>query len=414
MSFSQGISGLSAAAANLDTIGNNISNSGTVGFKSAGVTFQDVYAGSSIGLGTSVGGIVQNFGQGSVQTSSRPLDLAITDGDGFFRLTSPSGEVVYSRNGQFTADKNGFIVNAAGMQLTGHAPSANGGVSGGAPTPLQLPSGAMVPNPTSQIVSQFNIDARSSVPGTTPFDPTDSRTYNYSNSVTVFDSLGNPHELASFFVKTGSNAWDVYATADGLRVPALPVAPAAQATVGSLVFDSNGNIDPTAPAPASATMNIAGLSFGNGSSPMNIAINLSGTTQFGATNVVNKLTQDGYTSGTLTSFAVNDDGTITGKYSNEQTKLLGQVVLTSFANPNGLQSMGNNAWSETAASGQPLTGDPGAGTKQGALKAGAVESSNVDLTVELVNLIVAQRSYQANTQTLKTQDQVMQALINMR
>jgi flagellar hook protein FlgE len=411
MSFSQGISGLSAAAANLDVIGNNISNSGTVGFKSAGVTFQDVYAGSNIGLGTSVGGIVQNFAQGSVQTSSRPLDLAITDGDGFFRLTSPSGTVVYSRNGQFTADKNGFIVNAAGMQLTGHAPAANGGVSGGAPTPLQLPTAAMVPNATTQVISQYNIDARGAVPAISPFDPTDSRTYNYSNSVTVFDSLGNPHELASFFVKTASNAWDVYATADGTQINPGP--PPAVTPIGSLVFDNNGNIDPTAAAPASATMS-ASVTFGNGSAAMTIGIDMTGTTQFGAGNVVNKLTQDGYTSGTLTSFAVNDDGTITGKYSNEQTKLLGQVVLTSFADPNGLQSIGNNAWAETAASGQPLTGDPGAGTKQGALKAGAVETSNVDLTVELVNLIVAQRSYQANTQTLKTQDQVMQALINMR
>jgi flagellar hook protein FlgE len=261
----------------------------------------------------------------------------------------------------------------------------------------------MIPNATSLVGSQFNLDARSAVPTKTPFDATDSGTYNYSNALTVYDSLGNPHELATFFVKTAANEWDVYATADGDPVNA-------GAVVSAVTFDSNGNIT----APAGGTMSVAGLTFPNGSAAMAMTVNLSGTTQFGSASAVSRLTQDGYTAGTLTSFAVNDDGTITGKYSNEQTKLLGQVVLTSFANPNGLESKGNNVWSETAASGQPLTGEPGAGTKQGVLKSGALESSNVDLTVELVNLIVAQRSYQANTQTLKTQDQVMQALINMR
>ncbi len=147
---------------------------------------------------------------------------------------------------------------------------------------------------------------------------------------------------------------------------------------------------------------------------MGFTVDVTGTTQFGNVNDVKKLTQDGYTSGSLVAFAINQDGTVTGKYSNEQSKALGQVVLSSFVNPNGLQSKGDNVWAETAASGQPLTGTPGAGTKLGALAAGALEASNVDLTSELVNLIIAQRTYQANAQTVKTQDQVMQTLVNMR
>ena len=404
MSFSQGISGLSAAAANLDVIGNNIANSGTIGFKSAAATFQDVYAGSRIGLGVAVSGVVQNFGQGSVQSSSRPLDVAILNGDGFFRLASEGGEVMYSRNGQFTRDKDGYIVNSGGLRLTGYGVSANGTINGGTPSALQIQTAAMNPNATTAIDAQFNLDSRSVTPTATPFDANDSSTYNYSNALgPIYDSLGNPHELGAFFVKTGANTWDVYATADGAALNG-------GAAITTLTFDNNGNMT----APASGGFNIAALTFPNGSAPLNMAVDLRGTTQFGNVNEVRRLNQDGYTSGTLTSFSINDDGTITGKYSNEQTKLLGQVVLSSFANPNGLEPKGDNVWAETLASGQPLTGSPGAGTKQGSLASGALESSNVDLTSELVNLIVAQRTYQANAQTVKTQDQVMQTLMNIR
>lgn len=415
MGFAQGVSGLNASASNLDVIGNNIANSGTIGFKSGTAQFSDVYAGSRAGLGTQLAGVSQNFTSGPVQTSSRALDVAIVNGDGFFRLASPGGEVAYSRNGQFNMDKDGFIVNSAGLQLTGYPVGANGSVAGGSPAPLQLPTTAMQPNSTQNIAAQFNLDSRSAViPAATTFDASDSTTYNYANAVTVYDSLGNPHELSTFFVKTGSNQWDAYATADGKPLAsggALATVPAAAPVAGpqgALTFDTNGNLT-SAPSIA-----FTGLDFGNGSGPMAFAVNVAGTTQFGNANDVKKLTQDGYTSGTLTSFAINQDGTVTGKYSNEQSKALGQIVLSSFVNPNGLQPKGDNVWAETSASGQPLTGTPGAGTKLGALASGALEASNVDLTSELVNLIIAQRTYQANAQTVKTQDQVMQTLVNLR
>ena len=403
MAFSQGISGLSAAAANLDVIGNNIANSGTIGFKSASASFKDVYAGSRVGLGVAVAGVVQNFAGGSVQTSSRPMDVAIVSGDGFFRMASESGEVMYSRNGQFTTDKNGYIVNN-GLRLTGYGVSANGTINGGTPAPLQIQTGTMNPNATTKIDAEFNLDSRSVTPTATPFDPADSSTYNYSNALgPIYDSLGNPHELGAFFVKTGPNTWNVYGTADGVALNA-------GAPLTTMTFDTNGNMT----APATGGFNIAGLTFPNGSAPMNMAVDLRGTTQFGNKNAANRLNQDGFTSGTLSSFSINPDGTITGKYTNEQTKLLGQVVLSSFANPNGLEPKGNNVWAETQASGPALTSTPGEGTKQGSLASGSLESSNVDLTSELVNLIVAQRSYQANAQTVKTQDQVMQTLMNIR
>ncbi|MFZ2393808.1 flagellar hook protein FlgE [Rhodoferax sp.] len=427
MGFAQGVSALNASAANLDVIGNNIANAGTIGFKSGGVQFSDVYAGSKVGLGTHVAGVAQNFTAGSVQTSSRTLDLAITDGDGFFRLTSPEGDVSYSRNGQFDMDKNGYIVNAAGLQLTGYTVGANGKLAGGSPAALQIPTAAMAPKATTGIDAQFNLDSRSTVPTATPFDANDSTTYNYANAVTIYDSLGNSHELSTFFVKQAApvNTWATYATADGYPLnasgamlaaptPAGPplVANSAALTDEPLGFDTNGNLSVV--PPADGKMSFAGLDFANGSAPMAFTLNLAGTTQFGNVNDVKKLTQDGYASGTLASLAIEQNGTITGKYTNEQSNTLGQIVLSSFVNPNGLQSKGDNVWAETAVSGQPLTGSPGAGTKLGGLVSGAVEGSNVDLTSELVNLIIAQRTYQANAQTVKTQDQVMQTLMNMR
>jgi len=412
MGFAQGVSGLNASASNLDVIGNNIANSGTIGFKSGSVQFSDVYAGSRVGLGAEVAGVSQNFSAGAVQTSSRALDVAITNGDGLFRLASPGGEIAYSRSGQFNMDKSGFIVNSGGYQLTGYPVGANGAVAGTSPIPLQLPTAAMAPKATEKIAAQFNLDSRSMAPTATPFDPSNSATYNYANAVTMFDSLGNSHELATFFVKTqpdavavppvAQNTWKVYAAADGAVVNQ-------GASISTLTFDDKGAMNPP-----NQQMQVAGLDFANGSTPMALTVDVTGTTQFGNANEVNKLTQDGYTSGVMSSFAIEKNGTITGKYSNEQTQSLGKVVLSSFANPNGLKSLGGNLWTETAASGGPLTGSPGDGTKLGALTSGALEASNVDLTAELVNLIIAQRTYQANAQTVKTQDQVLQTLVNLR
>ncbi|MGJ7485403.1 flagellar hook protein FlgE [Variovorax sp. LT2P21] len=410
MAFSQGISGLAVAAANLDVIGNNIANSGTVGFKSAAATFQDVYAGSRVGLGASVASVTQNFTQGVTQSSSRPLDVAILNGDGFYRLASPSGEVMYSRNGQFTRDNAGYLVNAAGLQLTGYGVSATGTINGGTPAPIQIPNASMAPKATTSIDAAFNLDSRLAVPTKTPFNAADSDTFNYSNALgPIYDSLGNPHELGAYFVKTGAGAWNVYGTIDGVTMTSGGP-PATPTVLSSYTFDGNGNMT----APVGGTFNVGPLTFGNGALPLTAAVDLTGTTQFGNVNEIRKLAQDGYTSGTLTAFSINPDGTITGTYSNEQSNLLGQVVLSSFANPNGLEPMGENVWGETQASGAALTGVPGKGSKQGSLASGALEASNVDLTSELVNLIVAQRTYQANAQTVKTQDQIMQTLINIR
>jgi flagellar hook protein FlgE len=424
MSFSQGVSGLNAAAANLDVIGNNIANSGTAGYKSGSVQFSNVYAGSMAGLGTKVAGIFQDFTAGAIQRSNRPLDVAIVDGNGFFRMTNTSGEVRYTRNGQFNVDKDQFIVNAAGMQLTGFPSGAKGSLAA-----LKVDPTYLNPAATTLVDAQFNIDARSGVPATTPFMPDDSNTYNYSNSMTIHDSTGATHELSVFFVKNAvPGVWDVYASADGVPLassgamlalnPATtpPSYPPAE-VVSSLKFDTGGKLMPpdatTTPA-TTDTLTFSGLNFGTNTADLSFDMTLAGSTQFAADHEVRKMSPDGNSSGQLTTIDIGADGVLTGKYSNQQTMVLGEVVLSSFDNVNGLRNMGDNVWAESPASGQPKTDKPGMGKSMGSLLGGAVEGSNVDLTAELINLIIAQRTYQANTQTVKTQDQVVQALMNLR
>ena len=319
-------------------------------------------------------------------------------------MTNDSGEVRYTRNGQFNVDKDQFIVNASGMQLTGYVAGAEGSLAA-----LKVEPTFVEPAATTKIEAQFNIDARSEVPAATPFDPVNSTTYNYSNSVSVFDSLGVSHELSVFFAKTAPGTWDVYGTADGQTL-GTNGALGTSASLDSVLFDTSGKLDTS----GVDTLSFTGLQFPNNSAPMTFDMTLTGSTQFAADNEVRNMAPDGNASGQLTTIEVAPDGYVTGKYTNQQSIELGRVVLTSFDNVNGLRNMGDNVWAESPTSGSPETSAPGMGKSRGSLLSGAVEGSNVDLTSELINLIIAQRTYQANTQTVKTQDQVVQALINLR
>lgn len=421
MSFQQGLSGLNAASKNLEVIGNNVANSSTVGFKQSQAQFADVFANSltgagasQIGIGTKLNAVVQQYTQGNVTASNNPLDIAI-NGGGFF-VMDVNGTPFYSRNGQFQLNKDGYIVNANGARLTGIPADASGILpsSGGSPEPLKISAGDLAPRPTggattppTPIQALLNLNAGSALPSI-PFVPTvrDPNSYNDSTSVSVFDSLGNSHILQTFYVKTAAaGEWEVHAVLD----PDL--ASSTAVSVGTLTFDPSGKL--TSPAPDVATA-ITGLApYTNGAADPDLAIDFTGTTQFGSKFSVNKLTQDGFSSGRLSGFTTEADGTITGNYTNGNSATLGRVVLANFANPNGLQSLGNNLWAATSTSGNALVGSPNSGSL-GVLQSSAVEDSNVDLTAELVNMITAQRIYQANAQTIKTQDQVMQTLVNLR
>lgn len=406
MGFQQGLSGLNAAARNLDVIGNNVANANTVGFKAGNALFADVYAnavagatGNAAGIGTSVVAIQQDYGQGNISVSTNPLDMAI-NGNGMFRM-SYNGTVSYSRNGQFHLDKDGYVVNAQGARLTGYQADATGAVVASTPADLQVSSADIDPSATTEAAVGLNLDSRKTAV-TTAFSLTDPTTYHHATSMSVYDSLGNEHTLSLYFTKTAANTWAVNAANDGVRIGTAPI--------GTINYDSSGNINTTS---TTLPFNLS-LALTNGAAtPQSVALDFTGSTQFGSTFSVNKLSQDGFASGQLTGFNVNADGTVMGRYSNGQSRAQGQIVLANFTNLNGLQPIGNNGYAETAASGQPIIGTPQSGTL-GVLQAGAVEESNVDLTAELVDMITAQRVYQANAQTIKTQDAVLQTLVNLR
>jgi len=418
MGFQQGLSGLNASSKALDSVGNNIANSGTVGFKASTTAFADVYAatlgsGSQIGIGTSVASINQQFTQGNITITNNALDLAI-NGQGFYRL-SDNGTVSWTRNGQFNVDKDGYVVNSSGDRLTGYLANSSNIIVPSTPADIFINTADLQPQATGNtgagVEIGLNLDSRESQPTVAPFDFTDPSTYNSSTSVTVYDTLGNPHLMSMFFVKTAAaNTWTMYSSLDGgTTLP--PVAGGDTNGPFTIDFTNLGALQtPAVPGTIAQSFDVS--SWG-AVSPLNFDLNLTGTTQFGSIFGVNSITQDGYTSGRLSGLSVAPDGTIQGRYSNGQTRDLAQVVIGNFNNPNGLTSLGNNQWAETAESGQPLIGVPGSGSL-GLIQSAAIEESNVDLTAELVNMITYQRAYQANAQTIKTQDSIMQTLVNLR
>lgn len=643
MGFQQALSGLNAADKNLQVIGNNVSNSNTVGFKSSTALFADVFANSlagggnsSVGSGTSLSAVAGNLSQGNLTTTNNPLDLAI-QGQGFFRMSN-NGSISYSRNGQFMLDKNNFIVDSTGRNLTGFT-AVNGAVVPGAITNLQIPSANLAPKATANVTVGANLSSASTVPAVSPFNTADPNTYNFSTPQTIYDSLGQSHSAMFYFVRsTTPNIWNAYTYVDGASADPLqttatqyaaaqanasasaaslgattaqinaitgamisgttsaqmasaastaatgagltaaqastiaaavstvpdvlaPVqtaatqlsaaqslasaaatgfgattaqagtisgsmvsgttsaqmataastaataagltaaqstaisslvnlvhgvgsvqtaanqltnaqnsatamatafgATAAQITAitGSLVSGTTSAQMATAASTAATTAGLTAaqaaaissvvglvpnpataslvrtptmLSFStggalvppasntsksitltNGAAPLAFAMDFSKMTQYGTNSAPNTLTQDGYTSGQLNGYSFATDGTLSGRYSNGQSLVLGQVILTNFANAQGLKPLGSNQFAETSSSGSPLNSTPGA-SSFGTLQSSAVESSNVDLTAELVNMIVAQRAYQANAQTIKTEDQIMQTIVSLR
>lgn len=581
MGFGQGLSGLKAASQNLDVIGNNIANSATVGFKASTIAFADVYATSRVGLGVQVASVDQRFTTGNLSITGNQFDMAIDGDKGFFRLVDSSGQVMYSRNGQFHADKNHNIVNAQGQQLTGYMATSTGTISGELGV-VKVPVGNVDPKATSEIDLRANFDSRSPVidvtvtrhygkivltpkdgpageqtfqfrnagdgeviantthnasipdgtykykpgddgevtfaggvptpaldidealtaadgnsaptntfsgtgligdeaatsnlpdtsfvieskgtaisitwqpekppagkytfggvnfavnadggvtdaatklkelgkaPGITAgvlevtnpadFDPTRTENHTHSLPVTIYDSLGNPHQLTQYFVKTkgttDSSQWKVfYEVGEGLAV-----SPASS----DLVFNKAGVL--TSPAAGHrVTVLIDGIGVNPNTSPaeeIDLRVNYTGSTQFGG-EFSPSFTQNGYSTGEYSSMEIASNGDILANYTNGETKIMGAIALADFNNLNGLRPIGGNAWIETSASGPALLGRPGA-NGLATLRGQAVEESNVDMSEELVNMIIAQRTYQANAQTIKTQDQILQTLITLR
>ena len=413
MAFQTGLSGLNAASQSLDVIGNNISNAATVGFKQSRTLFTDVFANSlggsgsnSVGIGTKVAAIEQQFTQGAITASNNPLDIAI-NGKGFFRLDD-NGTVSYTRTGQFHLNNAGYVVTTEGFKVTGYGVDTGGNIVPTSPIPIQLSSSQLAPTPTANFRASLNLDSREAVPTTAVFNATDPTSYSDSTSGTVYDSLGNSHVFTQYFVKTAvAGQWALHAAIDG-TAPANVDLGAGAGNPININFNSSGALTTAMPI-SGVALTVAGGAV----SPLTLDVDFSGTTQFGANFGVNSLFQDGFASGRLAGFNMGGDGVMVGRYTNGQSRNLGQVVLATFANPQGLKPLGNNRWDETSDSGIPVVGAPSSGDL-GAVQSAATESSNVDLTAELVNMITAQRVYQANAQSIKTQDSILQTLVNLR
>ena len=427
MGFQQGLSGLNAASKNLDVIGHNIANTNTVGFKASRAEFAEMVAsaigaagGSNAGIGVEVSAVAQQFGQGNITITGNTLDVAI-NGSGFFKLQQPDGSSAYTRAGNFKLDKIGNLVTNNGAKVMGFPIDPITGLrTASDPSPLSFPTGAPIPaKQTTKIVAEFNLDARAkdaagdpaAVP---PVAPTPRATY--GTSINVYDSQGVAKPVNLYFQKTATaNTWDVYDTLDDPS--ATP--PVVGVVIGQITFDNNGAITgPAATPPATGfILPLTGINPSppnpNNLPPFDVEISLDGVTQFGSKFSVSDLSQDGYASGELTGINVEASGMVMARYSNGVTRAEGQIALANFRNPQGLLAVGDNAWVETFESGASVIGTPTDGNF-GALRSGALEDSNVDLTAELVNMMTAQRSYQANAQTIKTQDQVMSTLVNLR
>lgn len=515
MSFTTALSGINAQSEKLNVAGNNIANSQTVGYKSSSVRFADVFAGSQ-GIGVRVSDTRQDFTQGSVESTGRNLDLAIS-GDGFYRVERPSGEAAFSRSGEFSMTSDGFIVNAQGARLTGYGLDQNVDqaavsrgeampfpftdvVVGGAPQALQVPADDIPARQTSEVNGTYNFDSRVR-PGEdlnrVSFNVDAGGTqqelrvdYHYSNNYTTYDSLGNARQVSTYFEKLADNTWLATVAVDGviLNDQGAPLDPTAGTPQAFLLnFNQNGQLltksdvvasgnataaeansafdllpdntvlGITAVSPAfefeqdadgrytrtsnvfgtgdvdrittnpdwisefitdgtavfsssSANIEIPGVQGAN--NPFEFAFNFAGSSQFANISLENEINQNGYTSGSLAGITVTADGVVMRNFTNEQSRPAGQIALANFRNTEGLEPLGNNLWAATNASGLANLGVPGAG-RFGQIEAGAIEASNVELAKELVDMIISQRAYQANSNTISTQDELLQTIINL-
>jgi flagellar hook protein FlgE len=403
-SFSIALSGLTASSSDLDVTANNIANADTVGFKESRAEFADVYASGAVNLNTSVTGegvrlasTAQQFTQGNISTSSSNLDLAIS-GDGFFTLQSPQG-LVYSRNGQFAEDSNGNVVSSTGQALQVYPPLVNGGFNTGALTDLNLQTAQSAPQATTTGTAILNLPAGATVPTVAPFNPTNSLTYNQSTSTTVYDSLGNAYPATMYFTQTAApNVWAVNLTVNGTQVGAAQ----------DLTFSNTG----AQTVPAGGGLTFAGFNPPDGGQAMSMNFNFGQTTQYGGAFGVTSITQNGYATGQLSTVAIDPTGIVSAVYTNGRSTELGQLAMANFPNPQGLKQLGDTNWSQTFTSGNVVQGTASS-AGFGSIQSGALESSNVDLTTELVNMITAQRSFDANAQVITTANQESQTVIGI-
>jgi len=442
MSFNISLSGLNAASSDLDVTSNNISNVATTGFKGSRAEFADIFAASplgttsnAIGAGVQLASVSQQFGQGNLEFTENTLDMAVS-GEGFFvlRTNQTSSDLSYTRAGAFQVDQNGLVANSAGQILQVFPVDPLSGVVGTTSLtgtiPLQVPNTVGSPQASTEVNINLNLPAAI----TPAIDPAavggiddefntaiglgttvapNTANFHNSTSATVFDSQGNSHILTMYFVMTDdlNNSWEVRSTMDG-----FPMQIGGALFPATLDFDASGILDTTNSTGAGA-LNFDAFTLTNGAAPIDLVIDFNNqgntiTQEAQGGFSVQSLSQDGFATGRLTGLEINDSGLVRASFTNGQTTALGKVALARFDNPQGLRQTGNTAWVETVDSGPVIGGEAGTGNL-GLVQTGALETSNVDLTAELVNLITAQRNFQANSKAIETANTITQTIINI-
>ena len=438
MPFQIALSGLDAASTDLEVTGHNIANAATNGFKLSSSACSDIDASSvqdtsatAAGRGVKVARIAQQFSQGTVEFTSNAFDLAV-NGEGLFALKDGSGSLTYTRAGAYTLDREGYVVNADGKYLQGFPAVEAGGVlsfNTGSLTNLQIPATSGEPFATTNVDVGLNLDSGIAGIDTTAagylFDRTDPTTFTNSTATTIYDSLGTPYTSTMYFVKDANNvgSWDVHAY---VTDPATGVS-AQFLNADTLTFDSSGGL--SAPVGGNITLTGFTTAFGGGAASSggefgvydaiagtyddSLILDFSTTSQYGTTFAVNDLTQNGYTAGQLSGVDIDNKGVVFARFTNGQSEALGQVALAKFKNLQGLKQLGNTAWQDTFAAGDVQLAQAGT-SGLGLIQSGALENSNVDIADQLVNMITAQRNYQANAQVISTADTITQTIINIR
>ncbi len=453
MSFNIALSGIAAAQKDLNTTANNIANVNTTGFKESRAEFADVYAASifansktQVGGGVTTTQVAQQFHQGSLQFTSNALDMAISGGGFFVTSADPTArDYSFTRAGAFKVDSNNYLVDSSGNFLQTFPVDKFGNstsVSLTTTRPVQIPDTAGSPVMSENVGIAMNLNAGEKTKDPAAFDPDDPTTFNNSTSSTIYDSLGEPHILTTYFVRpndgayTGENNWVAYYALDGQPVnlgagagsyqvdtngDGTPDGTANAQTTGGwtgavLTFNSTGTFTGTNPAIITTEplgIGGAGILGPGADGNQTITINFANPTQYASAFEVTELTQDGTTVGRLTNVEVGEDGLIKAAYSNGSTVPLGRVALVRFPNEQGLTQVGNTSWKESLASGTALAGEANSGTF-GSIRSAALEQSNVDLTTELVDLISAQRNFQANSRTLEVNNTLQQTILQIR
>jgi len=405
MPFRIALSGLNAAQTDLNVTANNIANTSTTGFKGSRTEFADLFAVSlqgvasnASGSGVRVAAVTQQFAQGNIEFTDSNLDLALS-GQGMFIL-SDKGALSYTRAGAFQMDRDGYVVNSTGQRLQVYPALAGGGFNNGGLGDLRLQTTDSAPSATANVDYTLNLPANANPPPVAVFDPADPNSYNQATSLTLFDSLGATHTGTMYFTKTANpNEWTAQLAIDGAMVGGPQ----------TLQYSNTGVLT----APAGGQIPFPAYTPSTGAANMQVTVDLSQSTQFGGNFSVNSVTQDGYTTGRLIGIDIDETGVVNARFTNGNSTPLGQIAVANFANPQGLQQLGNTQWAETFTSGQALRGQAG-NSGFGLVQSGALESANVDVTEQLVNMITAQRNFQANAQMISTADQITQTIINMR